>query len=237
MSCYKIIDWDSEFFGFPVAQLLSPEASPGDVQKCLSEMKAAGIRLVYSSGKLDRKGIEELVKLGGKYVDQKTIYYTRLDEVVNPEPDPRIVSYQGTQADQRLVQLSIDAGIYSRFNTDKQIGKEKFEELYRRWISQSVSRAIAKDVFVFTENETISGMITVGEKNGSGNIGLVAVDTSKRGAGIGVALVNHAKSWFYRNGFKDATVVTQGFNIPACKLYEKCGFSVMSSEAYFHFWL
>ncbi len=234
MNCFKMLDWDSDFFGFPVAQLLLPQS---DIKNCLDEMRVAGIKLAYCSGKFDEEGIAAMVALGGKYVDQKTIFHSSLSEPITIPADPRIVSYKSEKPDKRLIQLAIEAGIFSRFNTDKQIGKEKFEELYTRWISQSVSRTIAKEVLVCIDNGMVQGMITLGEKNGSGNIGLIAVDSQMRGSGIGVALVNEAKRWFLKNGYTDATVVTQGFNKPACRLYEKCGFTVYSSEAYFHFWL
>jgi dTDP-4-amino-4,6-dideoxy-D-galactose acyltransferase len=87
------------------------------------------------------------------------------------------------------------------------------------------------------EGKRIAGMITLGEKNGRGDIGLIAVNPASRGKGYGEALVRSAHRWFIRQGFHEAQVVTQRRNSSACHLFEKCGFSVEKIEHYYHFWL
>lgn len=239
MSCYRKLDWDSEFFGFPVAQITRLTAARDELKRCLDIMKTDGIRLAYASADLDSEAIAAVTREGGRHVDQKTVYHIHISgtDPGTATRDPRISAYDQPTADEQLVRLAVEAGVYSRFNTDERIRKEKFIELYTKWIEQSVSRAIAREVLVCREDNVVCGMITVGEKNGIGNIGLVAVDASKRGSGIGVGLIREAIRWFAAHGYREATVVTQGFNAPACRLYEKCGFTVASSEAYFHFWL
>jgi dTDP-4-amino-4,6-dideoxy-D-galactose acyltransferase len=239
MSCYKKLNWDSAFFGFSVAQITAFAGAGDELTRCLDLMRKDGIRLAYASADLDAVSIAEVIKKGGIHVDQKTVYRIQVQgrESGVAASDPRISRYDQPVPDENLVRLAVEAGVYSRFNTDERIGKQKFIELYTKWIEQSVSHAIAKEVLVCREDGVVCGMITLGEKDGSGNIGLVAVDASKRGSGLGIALIREAIRWFAAHGYREATVVTQGFNGPACRLYEKCGFTVASSEAYFHFWL
>jgi dTDP-4-amino-4,6-dideoxy-D-galactose acyltransferase len=79
-------------------------------------------------------------------------------------------------------------------------------------------------------------MVPVGEKNGRGDIGLLAVDSSMRGKKLGIALVNAAQQWTIENGFTTAQVVTQGENVSACRFYEKCGYRIDKIENVYHFW-
>ncbi|GAH69383.1 unnamed protein product, partial [marine sediment metagenome] len=84
---------------------------------------------------------------------------------------------------------------------------------------------------------SIIGMITVGNKNGKGMIGLIAVDSRVRGRGFGTVLIKAAKSWFISRGYQIGMVVTQRKNKAACNHFEKCGFYVREVENFYHFWL
>lgn len=52
----------------------------------------------------------------------------------------------------------------------------------------------------------------------------LTVDPDFRGEGIGRALLTRAIEWAKGQGFPGITLETQDNNVPACKLYEKCGF-------------
>lgn len=80
-------------------------------------------------------------------------------------------------------------------------------------------------------------MVTVGKKGDRADVGLIAVDASMRGKKLGAALVLAAQEWALKNGYGSAQVVTQGENLAACKLYEKCGYHVDKIENIYHFWM
>jgi ribosomal protein S18 acetylase RimI-like enzyme len=71
---------------------------------------------------------------------------------------------------------------------------------------------------------------------GIGNIGLVAVAETHRGRGIGGRLIDAAHCWMVARQAAKTTVVTQGVNAPACRLYERVGYSIEQVEHYYHFW-
>ena len=60
----------------------------------------------------------------------------------------------------------------------------------------------------------------------------LTVDTEFRGKGIGCALLTHAIEWAKRQGFPGVTLETQDNNVPACMLYEKCGFVLSGFDLY-----
>ena len=136
-----------------------------------------------------------------------------------------------------LERLAVQTGEYSRFNVDPNFPKEKFIELYKTWIRNSVRKELADEVLTIQQGENIVGMVALGNKNNRGDIVLMAVDESCRRRGYGETLVKAAQSWFVGNQYKVGQVVTQEDNIPACKLYKKCGYSIEKIEYYYHFWL
>ena len=60
----------------------------------------------------------------------------------------------------------------------------------------------------------------------------LVVDTEFRGKGIGRSLLTHAIDWAKHQGFPGITLETQNNNVPACKLYEKCGFVLGGFDSY-----
>lgn len=60
----------------------------------------------------------------------------------------------------------------------------------------------------------------------------LVVDTEFRGKGVGHALMMRAIEWAKRQHFPGITLETQDNNVPACKLYEKCGFVLGGFDLY-----
>jgi ribosomal protein S18 acetylase RimI-like enzyme len=54
--------------------------------------------------------------------------------------------------------------------------------------------------------------------------------------GIGTLVVRAAQEYFHRKGVEEVSVVTQGRNIGAQRLYQKCGFLTGSVGYWFHRW-
>ena len=178
---------------------------------------------------------------GGVLVDRKLTYVMNLQrsssEVVS-EPSIIVAEYGHKTASSYLEDLAVQSGRYSRFNIDPRISRNRFEEMYKTWIRRSVSGEFAAKVLVVHgEGNSISAMITLGCKNGRGDIGLVAVDSRWQGRGYATALMLEGLRYFVSQGYKHSQVVTQGNNVAACALYQKSGFVLEKSENVFHFWL
>ncbi|HKR05935.1 MAG TPA: GNAT family N-acetyltransferase [Bacteroidia bacterium] len=242
MQPYKILDWDSAFFGYKVALLLQPAFDFNKVSNALQQLKKENAKLVYWSpaNRIHENGDEQkIASLGGRLVDIKTIYEISLEGKSADEfkRDERVKEYTDTVTHPDLVSLAFESGIWSRFKVDERIGKQKFEELYTIWMEQSVTKKIAKTILVTVDGKRLTGMITLGEKNGAGNIGLVAVDANQRSKGLGYALFQEMFRWFIVHGYKKISVVTQEANESACRFYEKAGFKKVSAQEFYHFWL
>jgi dTDP-4-amino-4,6-dideoxy-D-galactose acyltransferase len=168
-------------------------------------------------------------------VDKKTTYVKNINPNLKIHTSISTIDKKTTKID-RLINLSIQSGIYSRFNVDKNIGKDKFEKMYTLWIKNSISRTKAKEVLAFSANNESAGFVTLGESHARADIGIIAVDHNYRGKGIGKALMSSAEKWSSDIGHNVIQVVTQGDNIPACRLYESCGYKLEKLEFFYHIW-
>ena len=60
----------------------------------------------------------------------------------------------------------------------------------------------------------------------------LTVDTPFRGKGVGHALLTRAIEWAKQQHFPGLTLETQDNNVPACMLYERCGFVLSGFDLY-----
>ncbi len=213
---------------------------PEDIEDVLSQLRARGVRLAYwpmPPGDPDLRKAAE--RTGGMLVDEKR-YYERRCLPTKPGTTTSVaadVELYGGGADASLEDLAVQSGAYSRFAVDSEIGRDRFEQLYRLWMRKSISGELADAVLVAGPSSNPGGMITVRASDARGEIGLVAVAPEERGRGVGKQLLLAAQVWFEQQACDRVVVVTQGANEPACKLYENCGFQCEKVEDFFHFWL
>lgn len=231
---------DTSVFGFPVAKIVPDKLTVEDLKTILTTQKKQNISLVYWASDSTHEESQRAAELfGGFLADRKTTHVINLKKI--PQEDlvihANIEEYDKDVPERELENLAVLAGSYSRFKADPRITQKQYEGIYKLWMLNSVNRTIADSVFVVRDKKEIVGMITVGEKNGRGNIGLLAVNADIKRMNIGTALVRAAQSWFLSRGYEIGQVVTQRHNIPACRLFEKCGFQVEKVENFYHFWL
>jgi ribosomal protein S18 acetylase RimI-like enzyme len=70
-----------------------------------------------------------------------------------------------------------------------------------------------------------------------GSRAAIGVGPAARGHGVGTALVEALLSWAGSRGAERVTVVTQGRNVAAQRLYQRCGFLTRSIHLWYHHWL
>lgn len=235
---YKILEWDSEFFHVKVATITEPYLNKARLKILLDELKCMGVRLVYwaSARELSAGTIADC---NGCLVDRKITFNISFDDLKANDFDlvSIVEPFSVSMNVKELEYLAIESNVYSRFVADPNISNEKAADLYKIWINKSLAKEIADEVLVIRNGKQVVGMVTLGEKGGRGDVGLIAVDRNFRGMRYGEALILAAQKWFVMQDYKSGQVVTQGENIPACKLYSKCGYLVEKIEYFYHFWL
>lgn len=234
MNCnIRKLDWDSTFFSFNVCRIDSEILNIDDVQAVKLFLNEGDFKLAYysSTKKLDLGMFSDLqVKL----VDFKTTFIKKINRCLDSHPS--IISYNHKVPSQKILDIALQTGIYSRFNVDENIGKGKYEEMYKTWIERSINREIANEVLVYEVDGEVAGYLTVGEDQARANLGIGAVDSKFRRQGIGIKLFESAEKWSGDNGYDIIQAITQGSNMAACRMYEKLGYSIESEKYFYHIW-
>jgi dTDP-4-amino-4,6-dideoxy-D-galactose acyltransferase len=237
----QFLVWDTQQLKIQTAKITSSHLSLSALNEILINARNQDVHLIYwVISEKEKESIEAASKLGGIVVDHKVTYLMDLDPSNKSRDDNnknKVEVYSENTPSSDLIALSFESGKYSRFRADSHITEEQFHNIYREWIINSVNHTVADDIFIIKELKKILGMVTVGEKNSRGDIGLLAVDKDARGKQIGTTLVNAALDYFTQKNYKQSQVVTQQANIPACRLYEKCGYHIEKVEWFFHFWI
>jgi len=229
------LDWDSQFFGYPVARIMFDHNGGSLAEETFREISGSNYRLVYLYAPSDDDELNRVITgKGGKLFDNKVLF------VKQPEPHSQFINqirdYGCEKPDVKLIELSLEAGLFSRFRLDYNFVNGEFERLYTRWITDSVSGLIAFKVIVAVSGNDVIGVTTIGEKNGCADIGLVAVDRNHTGKGIGYDMIRFADDVAYVMKYDRITVITQMQNTAACRLYKKCNFVPENITNVYHYW-
>ena len=141
MSSYRLLEWDTAFFGFPVATIHPPSLSPKELTSILTELKEKNVSLAYwASDSNDEESQEAARSSGGFLADRKASYVTELEEGgKNYELELMVEEYRETTLDEELKHLSLMSGIYSRYNMDPRVSQKQFEDLYILRIENSIN--------------------------------------------------------------------------------------------------
>lgn len=231
---YKYLNWDSDFFKKKIYQIDSFTEIPEPEWNAVIEEQPDLIYCTIENPSL--KTIEFITQKGGILYDRKVKYF-KSEFSDRQIKDNKFHCESTATLTEDLESMAYQSGSFSRFNLDPRLSV-KFKALYKEWITASLSRKLADEVFLAKDLKGNSvGFITLSMKHKTGNIGLIAVNEHFRGQGVGKFLMQEADDFFRKNQAHEATVVTQLDNIPACRLYEKMGYTIIKNESIFHYYL
>jgi len=177
----KNLEWDSDFFGYPVGLKIINSIDEFHLNPLLEELKKFKLIYIFSDVELPKNS-----KLN--HVDTKVDFYKSLEndfEVLETEEfDLKIHSYE------ELLDLAFLSGNLSRFKVDSNFSNNEFEKLYKEWVNNSINKKIAFKTFVKTVQKKVVGFITLGEKDAdTAKIGLIAVNEMFQGKRIASKLI------------------------------------------------
>ena len=137
-----------------------------------------------------------------------------------------------------LQALARTAHAGTRFFNDPHFPRQRVEDLYPTWIALEVQGRARTVLVAATDENQPLGYVSCHLKppNQEGQIGLVGVSEEVRGKGIGRNLVLAAMDWFRTQEAREVTVVTQGTNQAAQRLYQQCGFLSRDLQLWYHKW-
>lgn len=232
---FEILPWDSEFFGFPIARSLVRQLTPSTAGRLITECEAAEVRCLYFLVEAGDSTTIALLENNEFGLKDLRLTLARKPGFTAARNEPvRVAVSEDLPALRRIARMGYRD---SRFYADTGFPRARCDDLFDAWITNSVTLGFADAVLVVDVNGKASGFITcLMTAPERGQIGLFGVSEEVRGAGLGRKLIEQAMDWFSAKGAAEVVVVTQGKNLPAIRVYEKCGFLSSSMQLWYHRW-
>ena len=234
-----IVEWDSEFFGRRIARIDPAHAAVVGMAAADAWCADHRIDCVYLLADAnDQSTCDNAQAHGFRLVDVRVTLEAVPSASATPMPRTDGPMIRPVRADdvERLEAIARESHRDTRFYMDGHFNRSRCDEMYELWIAKSC-RGWAERVFVAEIDGDPAGYLTCHLHDRAGRIGLVAVSAARRGEGAGSALVQTARRWFADQGAMRVSVVTQGRNPMALRLYQRAGMNVTSIQLWFHKWL
>jgi dTDP-4-amino-4,6-dideoxy-D-galactose acyltransferase len=238
----EVLPWDSEFWGFRIARATFHTLTRKRAQDVDGWCLDHAVRCLYFLARADDASTPRAAEAwGSRFVDIRMTFGQRrplaLSESRSAAEITPTIRPNRPEDLPLLARISRQSYQDSRFYYDGGFPRDRCDLLYETWIANSC-RGYADLVLVAELADEPAGFITchLDREHQGGRIGLVGVSRHAQGQGLGHSLVGEALRWLWLQGARQATVVTQGRNTSAQRLYERCGFVTDAVELWYHQW-
>jgi dTDP-4-amino-4,6-dideoxy-D-galactose acyltransferase len=234
-SVCSYLEWDSEFFGKRIARVNRHCLDEAELAAALGWCQANRIDCLYFLAAADDLGTVRMAEQNNFIqTDVRITFERQLTENDRPEAAAWVrLARTSDLADLRKIASTLHHD--SRFYFDQHFDRRKCDLLYATWIENSF-KGFAEAVLVAEVEGRPVGYLTCHRRGAESQIGLTGIEESHTGKGLGAKLVQRFIAWSIEQGARRATVVTQGRNVSAQRLYQKCGFLTSSLQLWYHRW-
>jgi len=236
----RFLAWDSNFFGFKIAQLSIDLLKPEYVAQIDDWCHRNGISCLYFLADFNSPESIEIAEQNNFHlVDVRIEMELKINKSHSLEYQYENLVLRDFKRDDMsfLQDIAKNSFTSSRFYFDKRFPRNLCDSFYATWIKVSCE-GYAQKVLVAELGKKVVGFITchLEEDNGIGRIGLLGLSSEMRGKSIGQIIIHQASDWFLSKKAKLVRIVTQGRNVAAQRLYQKCGFITKSVYLWYHKW-
>ena len=233
------LKWDTDFFGFKVARITRKAVNSSDMEQILHWAHRNSIRVLYFAvGTAEMQTIRLAEANSFRLVDVRITLDQNLDQnthaLTEDQKEVRICQAEDIPL---LRAIARESHHDTRFYQDPNFPRELCDLLYETWIEKSC-KGYADAVLVAETGNGLAGYLSchlLGD--GQGKIGLMAIAKRSQGMGVGTKIVRGCLAWFSSRGVRRVSVVTQGRNYQAQRLYQKLGFRTAAIDLWYHKWL
>lgn len=231
----EVLPWDSAWWGVRTGCITAEGSANANFDLALMWCRDHDIELAYLLVPTSNLAVAHAAEDSGfHFVDVRVTMSIdpsiRLPAIRHARNTTRRAELRDLPALRRIAAASHTG---SRFFADPTLPTTRCIALYEHWIESSCSDE-TKIVRVAEVGHELAGYITCEIDRRAGRIGLVAVAPTYRGIGIGSGLVNAALQTFRDAETTPVYVITQGRNVAAQRLYQRCGFTAESTHLWFH---
>jgi dTDP-4-amino-4,6-dideoxy-D-galactose acyltransferase len=232
--------WLAGLMGRPVfrVDLAGPQSDQAAEERLREHSRQQARAFYYTKVDAARVDTARRLSAGGFFVADTNVLF-QLDRSPQLTLDFPGVTVGGLEAGEEEAVLEIAAGAYrfTRFHLDPFVGVELANAIKRAWCGNYVRRLRGDRLFVARLEGRPAGFLAALTVEAPGQrkaiidlIGVAPAFQRRRvGAALTTAFVEH-----YRGRAALLQVGTQVANLPSIRLYERCGFSLASSQYVLH---
>jgi dTDP-4-amino-4,6-dideoxy-D-galactose acyltransferase len=229
----KLLEWDSEFFGFPVANLEPHyvEVAREEIEQFFDRYPQGLVQCCCQATDVTR--INLLESYGFFFADLRQSFTLTIDGIQGQIESSNV---QVAAADDLSRLFHISRGLFGKSRFYNPIfDSDKADRLFHIWLAKSVVGQF-DDVCLKVLNDGLNvGFCTLRfESRDIARIGLIGVDQSFHHLGIGSRLMKGVKSYLQSCSIGFIVVSTQGTNYAAHNFFVKCGFLLTSTEVWLY---
>lgn len=240
MALIKILDWDSELFGFSIAALNTTRLTTETMLFVQKEIAAQKIRfLQYLCACDDLESIHHAESNGFHLADIRLTFQKKLS-ASDFIPAKRSDIHFGLAKPEHIPDIiAMSSGLYDdfRYCVDKQFPREKVDTFYHTWLSNAVYGKYDHLCYcLFIDNAPIGYCTIRFTDQHTASLGLFGIAKEHQRQSLGNYLLQLTCADLFKKGYKEIHVVTQGKNIGAQRTYQSNGFKTLSVEMWYHKW-
>lgn len=235
------LEWDSNFFGMRIGRIEGRRLSPELLAATTDWAHENRMDCLYFLSVADDPQTVHLAEQEGfQQVDVRMTFEGEVPGApVAQAPSDATVRLAREEDLPALQAIAAVSHRDTRFYFDGHFDRARCDQLYETWIANSL-HGFAQAVLVAERGGRPLGYVTLhlrdSESGPESQIGLIAIAPGHQGGGLGRLLVEHSLEWARGNRARVMKVVTQGRNVPAQRLYQRCGFVTASFELWYHRW-
>lgn len=215
------LPWDTEFWGLNIGRAGPPTLAADECAR------ASGLDCLFLLVPIGEMGeAHDAVRAGFRLTDVRVQF--ELEPQPRPSYHPRLHAERDLDAIEGLARRAFRG---TRFYNDPRFPDERCDDLYAAWAHASCAGEAT--VLVAEREHRFAGFVTI---TGEGEIGLIAVDPWARRQGVGSELMGGALDWAWQHDLERVTVVTQGGNMAAQRLFQWAGGRSCDVALWFHKW-
>jgi len=233
----QLLLWDSAFFGRRIGRITPGRLDAATLAAALRWADDEHIETLYMLADADDAATVELLESASFGLKDLRVTLARSPTPLPPAPSlPAGARIDHAQPEDlpALAALARVSHTDTRFFYDRRFPPEAAAELYALWLQRRGAGPTL--TLALRYDDEPAGYITGTVADDTGQISLIALSAALRGQGLGQALVHAALVWFAEQGASRCTVVTQGRNIPAQRLYQRAGFRTSAVQLWYHRW-
>jgi dTDP-4-amino-4,6-dideoxy-D-galactose acyltransferase len=233
VSLIERLEWDSSFFGFPIGKVREGVRAD-EIELAVREAGRCNLRCIYLLAPANDYALLDKAQRSGFLVRDIRI-----------ELERGVVGHQASKAGLRrgsvedlacLSSIARESFRHTRFFADYGFPPDRSAELYVEWLRLGLE---GEDGWVALVSENAHGFVVcrVDRPSGIGSIALIGVASGATKKGLGSALMAGAGALFVGSSLQTATVVTQGNNVAAQRLYQAHGYRTSQTHLWLHRWM